>query len=93
MTGLCRVQCGGSTLSGLQVSFPGLLPLFTNFTALSSASLALVHWFCTATFVKQLLLFHDQERNFYKIDINSLKITRRSILGSDGMKSDCFLDL
>ena len=60
-----RVQCGGSSLSGLQVSFPGLLPLFTNFTALSSSSLTLAHWFCTATLVKQLLLFQDPERNFY----------------------------
>ena len=67
VTGLCRVQCGGSSLSGLQVSFPGLLPLFTNFTALSSTSLALVHWFCTATIVKPLLLFHDPERNIILI--------------------------
>ena len=46
-----RVQCGGSSLSGsgLQVSFPGLLPLFTNFTA------PLPNWF-TGT---ALLLSHS----------------------------------
>ena len=46
-----RVQCGGSSIpgSGLQVSFPGLLPLFTNFTA------PLLNWF-TGT---ALLLSHS----------------------------------